>query len=145
MSGRKMVGFDNFVRHNPKSDKFDIRRFHHVEFWCSVSLISVIFNFEKLCVFTRMLPAVPDASCMVSVWIWWRSLIWRPVSPEDLVMYRWLKLFLTGNKKYASYAVQTGEMVLVFTAPYNVNSDTTGSSEPHVNFSHDEIRDFIAG
>jgi 4-hydroxyphenylpyruvate dioxygenase len=31
---RKLVGFNNFVRHNPKSDKFDMRRFHHVEFWC---------------------------------------------------------------------------------------------------------------
>jgi 4-hydroxyphenylpyruvate dioxygenase len=30
-----MVGFDNFVRHNPRSDKFDIIKFDHVEFWCS--------------------------------------------------------------------------------------------------------------
>jgi hypothetical protein len=29
----KLVGYDNFVRHNPKSDKFDIHRFHHVEFY----------------------------------------------------------------------------------------------------------------
>lgn len=34
-SARKMVGFDNFVRHNPFSDKFEIIKFHHVEFWCS--------------------------------------------------------------------------------------------------------------
>lgn len=30
-----MVGYDNFVRHNPHSDKFEIIKFDHVEFWCS--------------------------------------------------------------------------------------------------------------
>jgi 4-hydroxyphenylpyruvate dioxygenase len=34
-SERKLVGFDNFVRHNPMSDKFDIQCFHHIEFWTS--------------------------------------------------------------------------------------------------------------
>lgn len=32
-STRKLVGFDNFVRVNPLSDKFDIECFHHLEFW----------------------------------------------------------------------------------------------------------------
>eukprot|EP00004_Rigifila_ramosa_P005276 TRINITY_DN1576_c0_g1_i1.p1 TRINITY_DN1576_c0_g1~~TRINITY_DN1576_c0_g1_i1.p1 ORF type:complete len:433 (+),score=114.15 TRINITY_DN1576_c0_g1_i1:34-1299(+) len=31
---RKLVGFDNFVRHNPKSDRFQCDRFHHFEFYC---------------------------------------------------------------------------------------------------------------
>ncbi|XP_068655963.1 4-hydroxyphenylpyruvate dioxygenase [Aristolochia californica] len=31
----KLVGYSNFVRHNPRSDRFTVRRFHHVEFWCS--------------------------------------------------------------------------------------------------------------
>ncbi|XP_076887220.1 4-hydroxyphenylpyruvate dioxygenase-like [Bidens hawaiensis] len=31
----KLVGFKNFIRTNPKSDKFTVKRFHHVEFWCS--------------------------------------------------------------------------------------------------------------
>lgn len=30
----KLVGFKNFVRANPKSDLFTVKRFHHVEFWC---------------------------------------------------------------------------------------------------------------
>ncbi|KAF4373258.1 hypothetical protein G4B88_007271 [Cannabis sativa] len=30
----KLVGFSNFVRTNPKSDRFTVKRFHHVEFWC---------------------------------------------------------------------------------------------------------------
>jgi 4-hydroxyphenylpyruvate dioxygenase len=34
---RKLVGYDNFKRNNPKSDKFEILCFHHVEFYCSDS------------------------------------------------------------------------------------------------------------
>jgi hypothetical protein len=33
MTERKLVGFDNFVRHNPLSDKFEIIKFHHLEFY----------------------------------------------------------------------------------------------------------------
>lgn len=32
---RKLVGHDNFVRHNPMSDRFPIGKFHHIEFYCS--------------------------------------------------------------------------------------------------------------
>ena len=34
-TGFKLVGFKNFVRANPKSDRFKVKRFHHVEFWCT--------------------------------------------------------------------------------------------------------------
>lgn len=34
-TGLQLKGFDNFVRTNPKSDRFGVNRFHHVEFWCS--------------------------------------------------------------------------------------------------------------
>jgi hypothetical protein len=30
---RELVGFDNFVRRNPRSDKFEIRRYDHMEFY----------------------------------------------------------------------------------------------------------------
>ncbi|XP_010542713.1 PREDICTED: 4-hydroxyphenylpyruvate dioxygenase [Tarenaya hassleriana] len=33
-AGFKLVGFSKFVRTNPKSDKFKVKSFHHVEFWC---------------------------------------------------------------------------------------------------------------
>jgi 4-hydroxyphenylpyruvate dioxygenase len=49
----------------------------------------------------------------------------------------------TGNKKYASYAVQSGEMVFVFTAPYSSKIDVSGSCEPHPNFTHQAINEFI--
>jgi 4-hydroxyphenylpyruvate dioxygenase len=29
----QLVGYANFKRHNPQSDKFKIHKFHHVEFW----------------------------------------------------------------------------------------------------------------
>jgi 4-hydroxyphenylpyruvate dioxygenase len=31
----QLVGFDNFKRHNPRSDRFTVHRFHHIEFWCA--------------------------------------------------------------------------------------------------------------
>jgi 4-hydroxyphenylpyruvate dioxygenase len=31
---RKMVGYDNFVRSNPMSDRFEVIKFHSVEWWC---------------------------------------------------------------------------------------------------------------
>lgn len=31
---RKLVGYHNFVRNNPKSDRFEIERFHHIEYYC---------------------------------------------------------------------------------------------------------------
>lgn len=33
--GFKLVGAQQFVRHNPHSDKFNVQRFHSVEFWCA--------------------------------------------------------------------------------------------------------------
>ncbi|KAL5977009.1 4-hydroxyphenylpyruvate dioxygenase [Asimina triloba] len=34
-SSFKLVGFANFVRTNPRSDRFPVKRFHHLEFWSS--------------------------------------------------------------------------------------------------------------
>jgi hypothetical protein len=31
----ELVGYTNFKRHNPRSDKFGVHKFHHVEFWCA--------------------------------------------------------------------------------------------------------------
>jgi 4-hydroxyphenylpyruvate dioxygenase len=31
---RQMVGYDNFVRSNPMSDRFEVIKFHSVEWWC---------------------------------------------------------------------------------------------------------------
>ncbi|ERN14876.1 hypothetical protein AMTR_s00032p00156270 [Amborella trichopoda] len=33
--GLKLVGFKNFVRSNPKTDRIPPTKFHHIEFWCS--------------------------------------------------------------------------------------------------------------
>lgn len=34
-TGAKLVGFANFTRSNPRSDRFAVRGFHSVEFWCA--------------------------------------------------------------------------------------------------------------
>ncbi|KAJ7960644.1 4-hydroxyphenylpyruvate dioxygenase [Quillaja saponaria] len=31
----KLKGFNNFVRTNLRSDRFSVKRFHHIEFWCT--------------------------------------------------------------------------------------------------------------
>ncbi|WIA39445.1 hypothetical protein OEZ86_005546 [Tetradesmus obliquus] len=31
----ELVGYANFVRNNPRSDKFPVHKFHHIEFWCA--------------------------------------------------------------------------------------------------------------
>ncbi|CAM9108464.1 unnamed protein product [Heterosigma akashiwo] len=31
---RQLVGADKFVRHNPMSDRFEVKNFHHVQFYC---------------------------------------------------------------------------------------------------------------
>ena len=30
---QKLVGYANFVRHNPKSDRFEFKNFDHIEFF----------------------------------------------------------------------------------------------------------------
>lgn len=29
----RLVGCERFVRNNPKTDRFGVQRFHHIEFW----------------------------------------------------------------------------------------------------------------
>ena len=48
----------------------------------------------------------------------------------------------TGNKHYASYAVQSNEVLFIFTAPFN-NSDLEGSKPPHPGFSQPLAHKFI--
>jgi 4-hydroxyphenylpyruvate dioxygenase len=31
----ELVGYANFKRHNPKSDRFAVKKFHSIEFWCA--------------------------------------------------------------------------------------------------------------
>lgn len=41
---RVLVGYKGFKRNNPMSDKFDVKKFDHVEFWCGDAL-----NTSKRC------------------------------------------------------------------------------------------------
>eukprot|EP01031_Cornospumella_fuschlensis_P049634 gene49634-60763_t len=105
---RQLVGHKNFVRHNPMTDRFDIKKFHHIEFWClDATNVSKRFTF---------------------------GLGMDLVAKSDMT---------TGNKCYASYAVQSNELTFMFTAPYSSKIDRTGSSEPHPAFNHDIHNKFI--
>ena len=33
--GFQLVGASNFKRNNPMTDRFEVDRFHHIEFWCA--------------------------------------------------------------------------------------------------------------
>jgi len=48
----------------------------------------------------------------------------------------------TGNKEYASYAMQSGHITFIFTAPYNAQ-DTQNSVTPHPQFQKDSANKFI--
>lgn len=48
----------------------------------------------------------------------------------------------TGNKHYASYCIQSQELLFVFTAPFN-NPDIEGSLPPHPSFSQSIAHQFV--
>lgn len=91
----QLVGHKNFVRVNPMSDRFEIKRFHHLELYCG------------------------DASNTSRRFAWGLGL--AQVAKSD---------HSTGNPLYASYVLQSQELVFVFTAPYAPPSSSFPSSSP---------------
>uniref|UniRef100_K3WDR9 4-hydroxyphenylpyruvate dioxygenase n=1 Tax=Globisporangium ultimum (strain ATCC 200006 / CBS 805.95 / DAOM BR144) TaxID=431595 RepID=K3WDR9_GLOUD len=90
----KLVGYKNFVRHNPMSDKFDVQKFHHVEFYCG------------------------DATNTFKRFQWGLGLNYIGKSDQS-----------TGNHEAASYVVQSGDVKLVFTAPYALETEKAADSK----------------
>lgn len=105
---RQLVGFDNFKRSNPMSDRFEALRFHHIEFYCG------------------------DANTTFRRFQW--GLGMQLVAKSDMS---------TGNQQYASYVLQSNELVFAFTAPYSGKVEKIGSKEPHPEFSQDSAREFF--
>mmetsp|Transcript_32180 Transcript_32180/g.81790 ORF Transcript_32180/g.81790 Transcript_32180/m.81790 type:complete len:476 (-) Transcript_32180:554-1981(-) len=106
-----LVGHKNFVRNNPRSDRFPIHRFHHVEFWCS-DATTTYKRFQT-------------------------GLGMGLVAKSDLS---------TGNSCFASYALQSHELVFAFTAPYSrtVAGNSSPGAVPLPHYSHDTALSFIA-
>eukprot|EP00611_Tribonema_gayanum_P021088 TRINITY_DN3984_c0_g1_i1.p1 TRINITY_DN3984_c0_g1~~TRINITY_DN3984_c0_g1_i1.p1 ORF type:complete len:424 (-),score=129.86 TRINITY_DN3984_c0_g1_i1:154-1425(-) len=78
----KLVGHKAFQRGNPMTDRFKVKRFHHVEFLClDATTTSIRFGV---------------------------GLGLQRVAKSDLS---------TGNSAFTSYAMRSGDMVFVFTAP----------------------------
>ncbi|KAL4451461.1 hypothetical protein ABPG75_007123 [Micractinium tetrahymenae] len=103
----KLVGYSNFQRHNPRSDRFPMHKFHHVEFWCGdATTTSCRFGYGL----GMTLVAKSDQS--------------------------------TGNHHFASYVLQTGDLVMAFTAPYSCKTDKA-DSKPPVEYDQEEAYDFL--
>ena len=98
-------------RTNPMTDKFDIKRFHHIEFYCS------------------------DATQASNRFTW--GLGMPEVCRSNMN---------SGNQTYASHAIQSGELVFCFTAPYNNEADVRGNQDniPSPSFDQKFAHEFVA-
>ena len=52
----RLVGCERFVRQNPKTDRFPVQRFHHIEFWYVVHVS--FLTLDVICVFLVLLPPI---------------------------------------------------------------------------------------
>ncbi|KAI3940170.1 hypothetical protein MKW92_019667 [Papaver armeniacum] len=80
----KLVGHANFIRKNPKSDRFRVKHFHHLEFWCT-DAINVAQRFSYG--------------------------LGMPITAKSDLS--------TGNTVHASYLLHSGDLNILFTAPYS--------------------------
>ncbi|RZC49909.1 hypothetical protein C5167_018339 [Papaver somniferum] len=80
----KLVGHATFIRTNPESDRFQVKHFHHLEFWCT-DAINVAQRFS----YGLGIPIT---------------------AKSDLS---------TGNTAHASYLLHSGDLNIIFTAPYS--------------------------
>ncbi|RZC49912.1 hypothetical protein C5167_018341 [Papaver somniferum] len=108
----KLVGHENFTRTNPRSDKFHVKKFHHVEFWCS-DAINVAQRFSYG--------------------------LGIPITEKSDLS--------TGNMVHASYLLHSGDLNILFTAPYSpsvaeILTRTTSSTASIPTFNHSMARSF---
>ncbi|RZC51675.1 hypothetical protein C5167_020103 [Papaver somniferum] len=79
----KLVGHANFIRKNPKSDRFPVKCFHHLEFWCADGInVAQRFSYG----------------------------LGMPITAKSDLS--------TGNMVHASYLLHSGDLNILFTAPY---------------------------
>lgn len=96
------------IRHNPRSDKFGVRRFHHIEFW------------------------VADATAAAKRFGWGLGLALVAKSDHS-----------TKNSTFASYVLQSGELVFTVTAPYSRKNKRDGASTPMPWYDQDRAYSFL--
>ncbi|RZC56997.1 hypothetical protein C5167_015849 [Papaver somniferum] len=109
---RPEFGHANFVRTNPKSARFRVKKFHHIEFWCGNAI-----NSAQRFSFGLGMPIV---------------------AKSDLT---------TGNMVHVSYLLQSGDLNLVFTAPYSpsIGENAIGTTTASIpTFNHCAARSFSA-
>lgn len=106
----ELVGYANFKRHNPKSDRFAVKKFHSIEFWCA-DATNTFKRFQHGLGMTLI--AKSDHS--------------------------------TGNSKYASYVLRSGDLTFAFTAPYSRKcaAEAPNSTEPLPGYDQQQAMDFV--
>ena len=63
----KLVGCKNFVRNNPKSDRFTMRKFHHIEFWCAAAAATTTTATRAFFLSFRHVIARPSTAVVIPV------------------------------------------------------------------------------
>ncbi|KAK9817847.1 hypothetical protein WJX72_003032 [[Myrmecia] bisecta] len=105
----KLVGHANFKRVNPMSDRFEVHKFHHIEFWCG------------------------DATNTYKRFSWGLGMTLVAKSDQS-----------TSNATFASYVLQSNDLVFTLTAPYSRAADKANSKPPMPWFEQQAAFDFTA-
>jgi 4-hydroxyphenylpyruvate dioxygenase len=113
-NSRRLVGYENFVRHNPFSDRFDIKSFHHIEFYSADATSTC-----KRCapIFVQVMKAL---KCLT---------LWVDLSVECCRLLTGLGMTLvaksdtgSGNTACTSFVIQSNDLKFVITAPQMVSA-----------------------
>jgi len=107
----KLVGHDNFVRHNPRSDRFEMEDFDHLEFWCT-DATSTARRFSEAFGLQMVASSTIDS----------------------------------GNHKYTSFVLTSGDVRFVFTAPYwtDAPASKVPFTDPFPDYSREDALQFVA-
>ncbi|GAB4822862.1 hypothetical protein N2152v2_009908 [Parachlorella kessleri] len=107
--GTALVGAKGFKRHNPRSDRFPIHKFHHFEFWTGEATMTA-----KRFTYGLGMPQVAKSDQS------------------------------TGNHHFASYVLQSNDLVFAVTAPYGRQApQLAASSSPCPWYSQDKAYETI--
>lgn len=132
---RQLVGYDGFKRQNPKSDRFNVIGFDHVEFWCGDAT-----NTSQR--------YISDYILHYNFLIGYRSLNTSLQSEHRFGFGLGMTLIArsdqgTGNQHFASYVMNSQDITFVFTAPYSTTTNKKDSTSPMPWYSQDAAHEFI--
>lgn len=142
------------VRHNPRSDKFEVQQFHHVEFWTADATASakryqlvqtshqphVCLKYYEHCLHARAERRLSQKEGHIEPCVLFgrRRFSWglgmAMVAKSDQA---------TRNSTFASYVLQSGELVFALTAPYSRANRKAGAPPPLPWYDQDKAYSFL--